>query len=277
MAQLRIYQLSSLARPLKPGEPPGRTVVYVMVLAAVLGAVMGWIQQGDLLSIFIDAAVFALAVFGAWALARELMPDAPAVAYLSMAAALAAVVLVDSPGVLVVFVTLGLVRMVSRSSGLPPKQTDSLALMILSIWVIYAGEMPLFGLVAAVAFALDGSLRNPLRGQWVHAMLCFGGTVVYTVDHDIGLAALHWPNSLFEWVSVLFILIFALDTLLLKRVRSRGDVDRLKLDLNRVRGGMLVGLLAALQGINQPRQVVIIVATIAGLAIGIAFRKGFRV
>ena len=121
------------------------------------------------------------------------------------------------------------------------------------------------------------SLADRLRGQWVHAMLCFGGTVVYMVDHDIGAGALTWPDSLFEWLSVLFILIFALDAMMLKKVRSRGDVNGLKLDLKRVRGGMLVGLLAAAQGINQPQEVVIIVATIAGLCVGIAFRKAFRV
>jgi len=277
MANLRMYQLTSLGRPLKPGVPPGKVVVYAMAVAALLGLVVGWARGGGALAAVIAAGVSALGVFGAWALARELMPDDKAVAYLSMAAGLLVVLWVASPGLLVLFVTLGLVRMVNRSGGLPPKPTDSLILMALSIWVIYSAEMPLFGLVAAVAFALDGSLREPLRAQWVHAMLCLGGSIVYMVDHDIGLGALHWPNTLVEWFAVLFILIFALDALLLKRVRSRGDVDGLKLDLKRVRSGMLVGLLAAIQGIHQPHEVVIIVATIAGLCIGIAFRKRFRV
>jgi hypothetical protein len=97
------------------------------------------------------------------------------------------------------------------------------------------------------------------------------------VDHDIGLAALQVPDSLFEWISLLFILIFALDTLLMKRVRTRGDVNGLRLDIARVRSGMAVGALAALQGVTRPGEVVVIVATIAGLCIGIAFRKGFKV
>ena len=44
----------------------------------------------------------------------------------------------------------------------------------------------------------------------------------------------------------------------------------------RVRGGMAVAFLAALQGFNKPAEVVIIVATIAGLCIGMAFRKSFK-
>ena len=277
MANLRMYQFTSLGRPLKPGVRPGKVVVYMMAVAAVIGLVAGWTRRPEVVPALIAAGTFALAVFGSWALARELMPDDKSVAYLSMSAGLLAVLLAESPGLLIVFVTLGLVRLVNRSSGLPPRPTDSLVLMLLSIGVIYWVGMPLFGLVAALAFALDGSLSDRLRGQWIYALLCFGAAVVYVVDHDIGLAALHWPHTLFEWLSVLFLLIFALDALLLRRVRSRGDVNGLTLDLQRVRGGMLVGVLAAAQGINQLQEVVIIVATVAGLCAGIAFRKGFRV
>ena len=38
-----------------------------------------------------------------------------------------------------------------------------------------------------------------------------------------------------------------------------------------------VGLLAALQALDRPDQVVVIVCAIAGIGIGIAFRKGFKV
>ena len=61
-------------------------------------------------------------------------------------------------------------------------------------------------------------------------------------------------------------------------MRTRGDVIHLPLDVSRVRGGMVVGFCAALQGIliNRPDGVAIIVAVIAGLCFGIALRKGFR-
>ena len=38
----------------------------------------------------------------------------------------------------------------------------------------------------------------------------------------------------------------------------------------------IVGLLAALQGVGRPESVVIIVSVIAGIGIGMAFRKGFK-
>ena len=60
-------------------------------------------------------------------------------------------------------------------------------------------------------------------------------------------------------------------------MRRAGDVTGLRLDVGRVRGGMTVGFLAALQGVTQPENVVLIVATLAGLCVGIALRKSFRV
>jgi hypothetical protein len=141
---------------------------------------------------------------------------------------------------------------------------------------MYTTASPFFGLVAALAFVLDGTLKEPLRHQWIFGLLSLGGTVVYMVDHDIGLGPVPSPDTLFEWLALLFLLIFALNTLLLKRVYSKGDTSGRTLDLNRVRGGMAVGLFAALQGITRPAEVVVIIATIAGICIGMAFRKGFK-
>jgi len=59
-------------------------------------------------------------------------------------------------------------------------------------------------------------------------------------------------------------------------VRCRTDVHDRPLDVNRVRGGMLVALCAALQGIQSPAAVAVIVASIAGVCVGMAFRKSFK-
>jgi len=120
------------------------------------------------------------------------------------------------------------------------------------------------------------SLKDPLRQQWIYGLVCLGGTIVYMVDHDISLGQLQAPDALLEWLTVLFLLIFALDMALTRSVRSTGDVGGRPLDVNRVRGGMAVGLCAALQGIQSPAGVAVIVAVIVGICIGMAFRKGFR-
>ncbi len=276
MANHRMYRYTSIGRPLDPRFPTNKAVLLLLPLAAVVGAVAGFFDGLAVLEAVQKALSFLLVTFGAWALARELDPDDQVAAFIAMALALLAALAMDSPGILIVFATLGLVRIVNRSTGLAAKKSDSLIVMLLVFAVIYFTESPLYGTVAAIAFLLDGSLKSPAPHQWFFGLICFAGTVVYLVDHDLGLSVVTVPDSLFEWLSLVFLIIFGLNTLLLKQVSSTGDFGASRLDLARVRGGMAVGLLAALQGLTVPENVVIIVAAIAGICIGMAFRKAFN-
>lgn len=276
MGKYSIYQYTSIGRPLDPAWPSNKAVLVLMPLAAVLGAALEWADGGTLSAVMLQALNLALALFLSWALARELDPDDQTVAFISLAAGVLVGMLLDSPGLLAAVATLGLIRVVNRSTGLPARKSDSVVLVLLTITVIYWTGSPLFGGVAALAFVLDGSLKEPLRQQWVFALVCLGGMIVYLVDHDSGLGLPGTPDSLFEWLSVLFLLMFALDILLTRRIRSRGDINDRPLLVGRVRGGMAVGLLAALQSVDRPENVAVIVAAIAGICVGMAFRKGFR-
>jgi len=276
VAYHKIYRYTSIGRPLEPGLSAHKTLLVLMPLGALLGAVYAWMDGQAALQVLRQALYFLLIVYSSWALARELDPDNPMVAYISLVAGMLAALAVDSPGILIVFTTLGLVRMVNRSSGLAARQSDSIILLIFVLLVIYATDSPFYGVVAGAAFILDGILKEPLRRQWVFGMVCMGGTVVYMVDHDTGFSQVTAPDSLFGWLAVLFLLIFVLNTLLLKSVQSKGDSNGKALDAARVRGGMAIGFFAALQGISRPDQVVIIVAVIAGICFGMAFRKGFQ-
>lgn len=276
MASHRIYRYTSIGRPLDPQYPTNKAVLLLMPVAAVLGIAVALIAGETGTAAALHGVAFLLVIFGSWALARELDPDDNPAAFIAMAVAAYAALAVDSPGILIVFTTLGLVRIVNRSTGLASRKTDSIVMLLLTFWVIYGTESPLFGAVAALAFILDGILKNPLRHQWFFGLICLGGAVVYIIDHDIGLGSLAAPDTLFGWMALLFLLIFALNMLLLKNVFSKGDFGGEQLDVARVKGGMAVGLLAALQGINRPEGVVIIVAAIAGICIGMAFRKGFK-
>ena len=276
MGKYSIYQYTSIGRPLDPAWPSNKAVLVLMPLAAVVGAALEWADGGTLSAVMLQAMNLALALFLSWALARELDPDDQTVAFISLAAGVLVGMLLDSPGLLAAVATLGLIRVVNRSTGLPARKSDSVVLVLLTITVIYWTGSPLFGGVAALAFVLDGSLKEPLHHQWVFALVCLGGMIVYLVDHGGGLGLPGTPDSLFEWLSVLFLLMFALDILLTRRIRSRGDINDRPLLVGRVRGGMAVGLLAALQSVDRPENVAVIVASIAGICVGMAFRKGFR-
>ena len=276
MAYHRIYRYTAIGRALDPSWPSNKAVLILMPLGGILGAVAAWTAGSSGLDLMWAAVKLVLTVFASWALARELDPDDSPAAFISMAVAVAVALTVADPGILIVFVTLGLVRIVNRSTGMMARRSDSLLITLLAIFVMYSQDSPFFGAVAALAFMLDGSLKQPSRPQWIFALVCLGGTVVYMVDYDVGLGYLAAPDSLFEWLSLLFLLLFALDTLLLKNVSSIGDTGGRPLDPARVRGGMAVGLFAALQGIGRPESVAIIVAAIAGIGIGMAVRKAFK-
>ena len=272
----RIYKYTSIGRPLEPEYPTNKAVLILMPLAALLGAVTAWLAGAQATQVLQAAISFLLICFGSWALARELFPDDSPAAFISMALALLVALAFDSPGILIMFATLGLIRIVNRSTGKPAMKSDSVIVMLLTFWVIYATQSPLFGAVAAAAFIFDGTQKDPLRHQWVFALICFAGMVVYMVDHDAGPGYFQAPDSLLEWLAMAVLLVLALDLFLLKQVSSSGDIGGKTLDLSRVKGGMAVGLFAAFQGLANLEAVVILVASVAGIGIGMAFRKAFQ-
>jgi hypothetical protein len=205
-----------------------------------------------------------------------LLPDDHAAAFVSMAIAFLACLSFYSPGLLVLFTVLGLVRVVNRSTGLMARTGDSIVLTLLVIWTIYANQSPWFGAVAALAFVFDASLKHPHRKQLLYALLCLGTMVVYIVDHDVNWLSWQAPNSLLQWLAIAMSLLLVLNMMRLKKVHSRGDVSGKRLSPERVKAGMVVALLACLQGLGQVPQVILLVATIAGLCLGIAFRRSFR-
>jgi hypothetical protein len=272
----RIYKYTSIGRPLEPQYPSNKAVILLLPVAALAGAVISWISGDSGMQVFQSAIWSLLIAFGSWALARELAPDDNPVAFLAMGFAFLVSLGVDSPGVLSLFATLGLVRIVNRSTGLTARISDSIVVMLLTYWVIYSTGSPFFGLVAAVAYVLDGSLKDPFRNQWVFAIICFAGMVIYMVDHDVGLSVISAPDALGEWLALMFLLVFALNAYLLGDVTSTGDVGGEKLDTGRVKGGMIVALLVVLQGLNNIESVVLVAATIAALTVSVAFRRAFR-
>ncbi len=147
---------------------------------------------------------------------------------------------------------------------------------MLTVWLIYATANPLFGLVAGVSFALDGSLERPLRRQFVFALLSIGAMVVYMVDHDTGFGVYEIPSAGSQWMAALVAIVFALIIILTRAVSSVADINRRPLDAARVRGGMAVAALAVVQGLPRVQEVALVAAVIAGVCLAWAFRRSFR-
>ena len=272
----RIYDYTSIGRPLDPGWPSNKAVLILMPLAALAGLVISLHKGAGFLPSLNVSLTYAAVVFGTWALARELMPDDHVSAFISMVLGFTAMLAFPQPGLLMLFATLALLRVINRSSGQAARVRDSIIVTLLVVWTVYSSQSPWFGAVAALAFFLDGILYKPVKRQWWFALICFGSMVVYIVDHDVKWWGIVAPNSLLKWLAILAMLVFCLHVMLLKKMHSRGDVGHARLDLRRVKAGVAVAVLATLQGLQAMPHVILLVATIGGLCLGIAFRRAFR-
>jgi hypothetical protein len=194
------------------------------------------------------AAAGVLLVLGAWALARELAPDDDPAAFVSMALGFLVLPLVVPASLLLLFVTMFLVRIVNRSTGLPARLTDSIVVTLLVLVVMYVTGNPFFGVVAALAFAADAVMRAPLPRQWIFAIVCLAGAGASAVLLDVEIPA---PSYTISIVTLLLAIgvAYLVTMWLTRNLRSCGDVIGERLSSQRVRAGMLLALLAATQAL----------------------------
>jgi hypothetical protein len=276
LKSLRWYRQSALVRQFDPSVAANRAVLIATAAALLAGCAWSLVQGLGFPMIISNGLVFALAVFGSWALARELLPGDAAAAYVSMTLAFLACLAYGSPGVLALYTTLGLARMVNRSGRREALKSDSVLLTVLVVLTVYICESPWFGAVAALAFLLDATLKTPLRRQLLFAALCFGTMVEFIVDYDVPWLDIHPPHTLLQWLAVAAILLLALNLAPLQQVHSRAEPGAERISPERVKAGTVVALLACLQGLGSMPDFVLLVATIGGLCLGIAFRRSFH-
>src|SRR5690606_13503749 len=168
----RVHRMSGLARPLDPEWRSNRAVLGLMPAGAALAATRAMVWPGPGIPRPLAAAPLgALAVLAAWALACEVSPDRLGAAFLSRGLGLASFLAWPDASVLLALTTMLAVRMVSRSTGLPPRVWDSAALLGLLAWITGATGAAGVLLVGALAFALDGVFPGGRPHQWGFAAL----------------------------------------------------------------------------------------------------------
>ena len=272
MAQHRLYSVTSIGRPLDPRYQTNRAVQRLMPIAAVVAAAIEGGGGGDAKAIALAAVGGLLVMFGCWALARELVPDDNPAAFISMGLAFGSFVLLHDASLLLPFVTLFLVRIVNRSTGLKAKMGDSVLVLLLSLSAIYHLHSPLLGLVAALAFAFDALLEDGLPRQWVFAGVSAAAAgFALALDPLAGIRLLELTPTLLASVAILSALWLS-NIALTRSVASVADVGEQPLSAARVRMGMLVGWLVALQVLTATDSGAysgaLVWATLAGLIVG---------
>ena len=180
-------------------------------MAGLVGALAAIERGAGLVGATIAAAIAVLGAFGSWALTRELVPDDDPAAFVSMVASLGAIWIFERPGVLILFATMGLVRLVNRTVGLPPRRSDSVVVLLFALIVAWVTPSPWFALVAAVAAELA------VHRRW-HLM-----PLVPPAALGVGIVALSAPiGPQYQWVATIGVTAIAFATL---RSDGRGDAD----------------------------------------------------
>lgn len=265
---------SALVRPLEPRYP---TNLAVLILAPVAGLVFAGLAlwHGHSVEAVLESALRGgLTAFAGWALAREIAPDDNPAAFVSLGLALLVAQLVPSGSVLLLLTAMMLARLVNRSVGIPATLPDSAALTLLVSWAAYSTRNGAPAVIAAIAFGLDASLSTPLRRQWSFAFIGLaGGLAVMLLRDPVGSAdaAVAW-----YWTVGTIALLYAFAVLRTRRVRSVADRTGEPLSVNRVRAGMAVAWLMAVQGLLGDRaltQSSLIWAVLTALLVRLPFRR----
>ncbi len=272
MSEHRIYSVTSLGRPVEPKYPTNKAILLLMPMAALTAGVLTFMQGAGIRESSTGALVASLTVFGCWALGRELAPDDDPAAFIGVALSLTAWWWWPSPSLLLLFVAVALARVVNRSTGLTARLGDSMIVTALVIWAMVSLQRPLVGLVAALAFVLDAHMADPNRRQWLFAILCVASVVVQTSFVESPKLALTFRMSPQYVIAAVTLVAFLAVSFGLRGVSSLGDIGGLALDPARIRGGMLVVWLLALQtGLQSPSALeaaMPVLAAMAGVVLG---------
>jgi hypothetical protein len=241
---MKLYDVTALGRPIDPAYPTNRAIVVltlVVVAVATLVQVVGGAR-------FLAGAGWGigagLAVFLTWALARELDPEHDLAAFVGTGLMVVGLFFVDLPSLWVLFWLLLAVRILNRSTGLPARPLDTLAVLGLGGWLTWQGDW-IAGLMTAVVFLLDGLLSRPLRYHLVAAGLAFLTTIVVAVFRgDLVMeAGLETPMVLVVGVgTTLFLFVIATS----RTVKAAGDATGEPLDPKRVQAAQGIALLTGL-------------------------------
>jgi hypothetical protein len=239
---MRIERLSSITRSIDLNYPTNRIIVEITLLFLLGTAGFQLILGKAISSALYSGLVAGASVFLAWAFARELDPDNELSAFFAAFLGCAGFLFFPSPFLLALFLEILLIRIVNRSTGLPSKTSDSIAVLLLSGWISSQGNW-IFGLFTALAFFLDSFLPEPNRQNRIFGLIAFivsllafirtPGKESILLDAEVGLFILA------------AVLLFIPHVLSSRKIKSRGDLTGIPLDSLRMQAAQLTAMLSA--------------------------------
>jgi hypothetical protein len=232
---------SGLARTVDLHYPTNRAIV-VLFAAVVIGDILVRYSLGmGVTESLLGGILSGIAVFLAWALARELDPDDDYAAFASAGLMIVALAVFPFPDLIFSLLVLLLLRIVNRTTGIPSHPLDTAAVLVLTAWPLFKGFIS-GGAATTAALLLDSRLSNPTRRNLWAAGLAVLETVIFFPI--VGMRA--GPAGLYRVAALLIASLLFLPVVFgSRRVVSLGDVTGEPLDSVRVRAAQVLGLATA--------------------------------
>lgn len=241
---MKLHDVTALGRPIDPAYRTNRAIAALSLVVLVAAILVRLAGGAAVLEGVVWGTSAGLVVFLTWALARELDPGFDLSAFVGTGLMIVALLFVELPSLLVLFWMLLALRIVNRSTGLPARPLDSVAVLGLGGWLTWQGYW-VAGLVTAVAFLLDGLLPRPLKYHLLVAGIALLMTLILTVfQGNLAIeSALEMPMVLVVGVATsLFLFLIATS----RTVKATGDATGEPLDARRVRAAQGLALLTGL-------------------------------
>ena len=238
------YRLSSLFRAYDLSLGYNRGILLLSAAGAVAGAALGLAAGQPAAGWLLRALVGSATPFAAAALAKEIDPDHPGSAVLAAALALPALWFATIDSLLPLLWLLMILRFVNRSTGLAPKVTDTLALLLLAGGLVWLGS-PLFGVLTGAVLLLDALLPGGRRAPGVLGALVILGAVAYWIANAQRFGPA--PHEPWQAVVLLAITVATIGVILsCYVVLMPGDATGRPLDSSRFQAAQIVALAVGL-------------------------------
>jgi hypothetical protein len=241
----RVYQYTSVWRPLDPRYPTNRAIVLIAFVAAIVRGVyliatgIDWVQSASI------AGLSGFAVLMSWVVGREIDPDHNASAFIAAGLALIALTQFRLPDVAAVFWIVVLMRIINRIVGKPATWIDLSALLALVIWLSLQVNA-LFSMLTAYALLLESMISQPVRRQQLLFNFIAAGLSIILMNtvKSYSTVTLFHNDLLNEEIAVL--ILFAIVMFSTRKVISTGDIGNEPLDPMRIRLAQSMAAIAAL-------------------------------
>lgn len=175
-----ITNFSGLPRVVDPSLRNHQWILGLSLAAGAVGFLSSLLVLGEgIVNALLLAVAFGISTFLVWVQSRELDPDFPISGLVGPVLVVPAMLSLGRPDLLAGFWVVLLLRILKRSTGLPAKPIDSLALLGLTGWLAYSSH-PAFAVLAGLVLLADSWL---VEGHPYHRWL---GAVV------VGAGAIYW-------------------------------------------------------------------------------------